>query len=129
MSCQPRPHPQASGMAASSASIGTATKAPIRIRSPVPLRSGSTSGRVWLGAGGASAAAPGLPMSAEVAMAVPRLASAVAARWSALLTYRVWGQCRYAYVTVGYGAVGYASTMEKFFQTCGEAHTVGTHAV
>src|SRR5580698_7684023 len=38
-SCQPRPHPQAMGMAASRASIGTATKMATRTFSTVPLGS------------------------------------------------------------------------------------------
>jgi hypothetical protein len=55
-------------------------------------------------------------------------ASEVAARWGAFRTYRARGQCKYAYVTVTYGIVGYASTSENIFQTSGDADAAGALA-
>src|SRR5215469_11153109 len=108
MSCQPTPHPQASGTAASTASSGTATNTPTRTREPMLSDSGSRSGRAPLGAGvdGVSTAARAPAASAEVVTAVlPR-------RWrlrpddERSAHNRGLGRCTYAYVTVTYGPVG-----------------------
>src|SRR5215469_5156170 len=94
MSCQPTPHPQASGTAARTASSGTATNTPIRMRELMLSRSGSRSGRARLvaGADGVSTAAVAPVASAEVVTAV------LARRWrlrpdvmSAPHITEVWG--------------------------------------
>src|SRR2546430_9285248 len=84
MSCQPRPHPQASGMAASTASRGTATKTPTRKRSRRPSGSGSRSGRcdrarvtsAGFGVGGAAGT-----VAVVVVIAGPRSASGATGGW------------------------------------------------
>src|ERR1700735_2547624 len=117
MSCQPRPQPQASGAAASRARIGKPTNTPTRIRPVRPVCSGSISGLTCVeaaggcaGAGGTSVPTPAAVESAEVGMGVLALPRRVAAG-QAFRPRRVWGQRRYAYVTVGYATVGYASTL------------------
>lgn len=44
----------------------------------------------------------------------------------AFRTYRARGQCKYAYVTVTYGVVSYASTSENIFQTYGDPRALGS---
>src|ERR1700722_16049575 len=88
MSCQPRPHPQASGTAASSARNGTPTKTAIRIRAPVALGSGSKSpGAMWL----VLAFTPTCPEDAAGLCFI------------AVLSY---DPITYPYVTISYGTVG-----------------------
>src|SRR5580700_9834051 len=119
MSCQPRPQPQATGMAAISARNGTATKTPTRTRSKVLLGSASISGRVRAGPGaGGVMTVPGTSARSVVAViGVPRSAGGDDQGASAFAYTGFKGRCKYAYVTVAYATVGYTSvrwTFRKF---------------
>src|SRR5215472_1384232 len=93
MSCQPRPQPQANGIAAARASIGTPTNRPTRKRWTIVLCSSSMSGRAGI------VLVPLVPLVPFV----PR-ASGV----GDIVLLEVWrrAEALYAYVTVAYDTVG-----------------------
>src|SRR5579862_5563238 len=93
-SCQPRPQPHNSGMAASSASSGMATNAPTSTRWKVEVGSSSKSGRAAVR--GLAAASAGLTVSGEVVIVLLGVTAGRAERL-------------YAYVTVAYQTVGLAN--------------------
>src|SRR6516162_1376240 len=102
MSCQPRPQPQASGIAASTASSGIATNTPIMNRSRGLFGSGSMSGRgvrvraAPAGPAIGGLAGPGGTLSVMAVIVDPRCASGA------------MGGMGDAYVTVTYETVGCA---------------------
>src|ERR1022692_4280581 len=125
-SCQPRPQPQATGTAATSARNGTATKRATRTRSKVLLGSGLMSGRARAGprAGGASTVSGVAVRSVVAVIGVPRSLGGSADGWRAPShTPGFRGRCKYAYVTVGYDTVGCARAGTYFLPDCREDHT------
>src|ERR1700722_13388342 len=103
MSRQPRPPPQARGIAPSSAGRGSGTKMATRVFSPPPIGSGWRSG-----------IGPGLRVSGAVVVMASSLGVAVPARtsvvagWALLARTGARVPAEYAYVTVGYATVGCA---------------------
>src|SRR6266542_1763120 len=115
--CQPRPQPQASGRAAMRARNGTATNTATRTRSAVLLGSGLTSGR---GPGAGPRGVRRSPrrvaaLSVVAVIGVPRSAGFSGQMASGFAPTMVWGQCKYAYVTVAYDTVGCARVLTQSF--------------
>src|SRR6266700_5924067 len=98
MSCQPRPHPHASGTAATRASRGTTTNRPIRKRSTALLGSGSMSGT---GTRRVTRGGLAVVVSGVAVIVAPRLA------WGAA------GGDGYAYVSVTYVTVSFARELTR----------------
>src|ERR1022692_71578 len=127
-SCQPRPQPQATGTAATSARNGTATKRATRTRSKVLLGSGLMSGRARAGprAGGASTVSGVAVRSVVAVIGVPRSLGGSADGWRAPShTPGFRGRCKYAYVTVGYDTVGCARAEPRFCLNVGKITPAG----
>src|SRR5580700_5183376 len=96
-SCQPRPQPHNSGMAASRATSGMATNTPTSTRWKVEVASSSKSGRTARGRAVAPVVAPVLlTVSGEVVIVLLGVTAGRAERL-------------YAYVTVAYQTVGLAN--------------------
>src|ERR1700750_2026558 len=109
MSCQPRPQPHANGTAKSSASSGTATKMPTRVRWPAPPGA-SRSGLACRGVFGAVRISGGAAISSSSFL----LLDGPGVRG---VSDRACGrQLLYAYVTVTYGDVIFAGPRRRFHQ-------------
>src|SRR5258708_7798080 len=127
MVCQFRkPQTQATGTAASSATMGRPVKIAIAAMCRLVRGSGSKSGvGPWRRAGVGSASLPGaMAMSVVAVMTVPRWLEG-AGRKSDRIT-EVMGRREYAYVTVAYGTVGFPGALERC-STEFRPHTCGVH--